>query len=399
MPMQDSYGRILRDAREREGFDLTTMARRLHIRPDILKAIEDADFDRMPASGYTRNMIRAYARTVGLDQKRISDLYLDSAHMYETGRPRAGSDRQGQRGSSRRSTVDLPSTRSSRRISSDGQREGASRSRDISRSVPSRSVPSRNISRSLPDRSSRSHAPSRGYGYVGEPVGGSGRSSLPSSRPRSQGRIYGGAQASRGLPSFAIWIAIAVAAVALIIVLIVLFNSGKQAVEDVPDIPISGLTDTSNPEGTVSADIVDIPPDKAVFKFSVASGKSAWIEIKDSGSKTPLISEVVRGPYEESFDVTGTLTIKTANPSPVTIEVDGVEKKLNKQSGSEYYSYTVDFPSILDEWEADHPSASDAAADSASSSSSSAADSSYSSSSDSSSKAKSSSSSSKRSST
>ena len=40
-------------ARERKGLDLATAARKLRIRPDILRAIEDGDFARMPPRGYT----------------------------------------------------------------------------------------------------------------------------------------------------------------------------------------------------------------------------------------------------------------------------------------------------------------------------------------------------------
>lgn len=370
MPLQDSYGRILRDAREREGFDLTTMARRLHIRPDILKAIEDADFGRMPASGYTRNMIRAYARAVGLDQKRISEMYLDAAHLYETGRPRAGSSSRPQRGSSGRSA----------RESAQGRDRAPARSQSVSRS--------------LPDRSSRSRSSARGLGYVGQPQGSGRRPSAPPART-SYGTLYGGAQGSRQIPGLAIWVGLAVVAVILIIVLIVLFNSGKQAVEDVPDIPISGLTDTSNPEGVVSADVVYTPPEKAVFTFSVASGQSSWIQITENGST--VLSEVVRGPYEESYDVTGTLTLRTANPSPVTVEVDGVEGQLAKESATDYYSYTVDFQAILDAWEEEHPQAGKALSSSSSSSASSSASSSSASSSSSNSSASRSSSSSSRS--
>lgn len=369
MPLQDSYGRILRDAREREGFDLTTMARRLHIRPDILKAIEDADFGRMPASGYTRNMIRAYARAVGLDQKRISEMYLDASHLYETGRPRAGSSSRPQRTSSGRGARERSEGRSSGR-------------------PPARS---QSVSRSLPDRSSRSRSSARGLGYVGQPQGSGRRASAPPART-SYGTLYGGGQGGRQIPGLALWIGLAVVAVILIIVLIVLFNSGKQAVEDVPDIPISGLTDTSNPEGVVSADVVDTPPEKAVFTFSVESGQSSWIQITEDGST--VLSEVVRGPFEESYDVTGTLTLRTANPSPVSVEVDGVEGQLTKESSSDYYAYTVDFQAILDAWEEEHPQAGKASSSSSSSSSSSASTSSSSSSSSNSSASRSSSSSS-----
>ncbi len=371
MPMQDSYGRILREAREREGYDLTTMARRLHIRPDILRSIEESDFGRMPASGYTRNMIRAYARAVGLDQKRISEMYLDELHLFDTGRPRAGSARADSHSAQRNSRAHRnPAAGRAGRASYNEDTRRTSQSRNLNRNAPSRTSSSRNSSRSIPARSASGRAPSRGYGYVGDERHQASRRGSAMPDPRRRNTLYGGKQASRGLPSFAIWIGIAIVAIVLIIILVVLFNSGRQSVQDVPDIPISGLTDTSNPEGTVSADVVETPPEKAVLKLSVESGKSSWIEVKEGDSKSELLSEVVRGPFEEEYDVTGTLTVRTANPSPVTVEVDGVEQKLTKQSGTEYYVYTLDFQTILDEWNEQHPSA-DSSSSSASSSASS----------------------------
>ena len=38
-----SFGTILRESREQKRLDLTVVARRLRIRPDILEAIEDAE--------------------------------------------------------------------------------------------------------------------------------------------------------------------------------------------------------------------------------------------------------------------------------------------------------------------------------------------------------------------
>ena len=45
---QVSFGTALREARERRGMDINTAATRLRLRPDILFAIEDDDFSRLP---------------------------------------------------------------------------------------------------------------------------------------------------------------------------------------------------------------------------------------------------------------------------------------------------------------------------------------------------------------
>ena len=57
-----NFGDVLRQARERSGEDIVSVARRIRIRPDILERIEASDLDGMPPRGYSRNMINAYAR-------------------------------------------------------------------------------------------------------------------------------------------------------------------------------------------------------------------------------------------------------------------------------------------------------------------------------------------------
>ena len=99
MGMRNSYGEQLRQARLRRGMDIHSVSRRLRIRLDILHAIEEADFAALPPAGYTRNMITAYARLVGLDPRQMAEGYLDEAHRFETGRMR---DRAPEPGAARR---------------------------------------------------------------------------------------------------------------------------------------------------------------------------------------------------------------------------------------------------------------------------------------------------------
>ena len=86
---QMTFGTVLQEARERKGLDLSTAARRLRIRPDILRSIEEDDFARMPPRGYTRNMVNAYARLLGLNPTEITRMYLDEAYAYQVGRARS----------------------------------------------------------------------------------------------------------------------------------------------------------------------------------------------------------------------------------------------------------------------------------------------------------------------
>ena len=75
-----SFGEILRQTRERKGLDLYATARRLRIRPDILRAIEEGNFAAMPPRGYTRNMVNGYARYLGLNPTDITGMYIDELY-------------------------------------------------------------------------------------------------------------------------------------------------------------------------------------------------------------------------------------------------------------------------------------------------------------------------------
>ncbi len=162
---------------------------------------------------------------------------------------------------------------------------------------------------------------------------------------------------------------VVVAAVVLIIIAVVLFNGGKQSVDDVPDIPISGLTDTSDANGSVPAP-VETAPTSAIFSFSVADGQESWVQVYMDGNKTPVYAAVAEGPFSQDFEVTGTLTFETANITPITLTLDGEEVKATPAQTGTNYTYVVDFPAILAQWKQEHDSGDDDASSSSSAASS-----------------------------
>ncbi len=420
-----SYGDILRNERELSGYDLASIANRLHIRPDILAAIEDADFDRMPARGYSKNMVRAYARLLKLDEHMITEMYLEEINDYELGYlDDAPSYSRGFRNASRplrNSSQPIQNDRrdkSRRKASASGRGRASSGRQD---DLPSRSRGSRssyepdsrqpsqgraNSSRrknsNRDARRGRNDAPRRQDGRersndrnrrsLQGPVSGMGSmlSSIGRSQPRQDGRVPRTVHTIGSTPPYArnnqqrnpsafgnmnltMLLGLVALVIIVIIVVVIFVNSGQKANEEVPSIPISGLTDTSSPEDNNQVSNIDIAPQDAQMQYSVADGQSAWIEIYENGAEDPKFSEVVNGPASETFTVTGTLRILTANPDGVTVTVDGNPVTLTKDDDSNYYSYTVDFPAILRAWKEEHPASSSSAASSASSASSSAA--------------------------
>jgi cytoskeleton protein RodZ len=70
-------GATLRRARTRKGLTLEQLARATKISVPALDALENNDFDRLPATIYTRGFLRVYAREVGLDPEETVDDYLE----------------------------------------------------------------------------------------------------------------------------------------------------------------------------------------------------------------------------------------------------------------------------------------------------------------------------------
>jgi len=308
---QISFGDTLRSARERKGLDLSTAARKLRIRPDILRAIEEGDFARMPPRGYTSNMVGAYARLVGLNPAEITRLYREEAQQFETGRRPMGG----------RSERSRPSERSEGRARSsrDGQRERGSRPNG------------------RPSRSSRGAAPQPAYTNL------------------VQGRQAPGIAANLG--SMLPLIVVGAIIVGLLVLVIFLAFGGKDApAEDTPTVPISGMP---TPQGTTGGSdaagqqptapvTTPVAPTSAKFAYKVADGAEMYIEVIQDG-KTVEAGDVT-GPKNQEYDVTGKLKfVVSGNPDEVEITVDG-EKVEPTEAKSGVYTYTVDFEEALSAW-------------------------------------------------
>lgn len=97
-----NFGDVLRQAREQSGEDLVSVARRIRIRPDILERIEESDIDAMPPRGYSRNMINAYARYLGLNTTEVVKMYQNAQYRKQVEHARENMQSTG---------FDIPSTR------------------------------------------------------------------------------------------------------------------------------------------------------------------------------------------------------------------------------------------------------------------------------------------------
>jgi len=72
-------GKLLRDSREAKGIAIEDMAEKLHLLTDVVRGIEQCDFEEMPSRVFVRGYVRNYARLVGLNAQEMLDKF-DQAH-------------------------------------------------------------------------------------------------------------------------------------------------------------------------------------------------------------------------------------------------------------------------------------------------------------------------------
>lgn len=73
--MPESLGATLRRARDRRGLALSDVEAAIKIRARYLQAMEDEEWDALPAGSYSRGFIRTYATHLGLDGERLAGEY------------------------------------------------------------------------------------------------------------------------------------------------------------------------------------------------------------------------------------------------------------------------------------------------------------------------------------
>lgn len=68
-------GSLLREERRNRSMDIRQVAEYTRLREHIIAAIEREKWDELPPPVFVRGFIRSYARALGLDEKRVIDLY------------------------------------------------------------------------------------------------------------------------------------------------------------------------------------------------------------------------------------------------------------------------------------------------------------------------------------
>lgn len=91
-------GDTLREARMRQGLDISDVESKTKIRAKYLRALENEEFSMLPGATFVRTFLRTYAEQLGLDPHRLVDEYRASHEPHEDpdgsslGRPAAMRD-------------------------------------------------------------------------------------------------------------------------------------------------------------------------------------------------------------------------------------------------------------------------------------------------------------------
>lgn len=344
-----SFGSVLREARISKGYELSTVSRRLRIRPDILEAIENNAFERMPPRGYSRNMINAYARFLGLNANDVTRMYLDESYANQIGcahqnaienrymyrNTSQATSRPGKRqptnqfkavSSTRQRVDDGTTTRNGRRIYSDSPDE-----------VPH-----------MPD--ARARAQTR-----------QNRSDNPQLHPARREAIPDGkyvnlyANPSRGMgqtPRSRLPLIIGgVVVIIILIITIASIVSCSNNNQEVQNIPVTGIEENQGDDQATNEPAA-VAPTNFTLSYEVPAGKEAYIEVIVDGSTKEAGD--VRGQATQTYTSSGNIKFVTSNPDNVVLKVDGQEQTLEENSRG-VASVTVNFNEILNKWYADHP--------------------------------------------
>lgn len=75
-PEVKGFGAMLREARESLGISIGDVSSRTRLSVDQIRAIEEADLERLPEPVYVRAFLRAYAKAIGIDYEPVVNDYV-----------------------------------------------------------------------------------------------------------------------------------------------------------------------------------------------------------------------------------------------------------------------------------------------------------------------------------
>ena len=349
---QISFGSVLKEARLAQGRDLASVSRDLRIRQDIIVAIENSDFKRMPSRGYARNMIIAYSRLLGLNAQDVSRMYLDQEYAYQVEQAhqnvgdsiRMHRDPHGREGGGyNTSSFEKVGGRSTRKTRSTLSQPAEKDLYDGSSNGFGRAVYSQNA-----DVYPSHHNPQVAHRAR--------RSAMPSGK---YGNMYAAPQNIPNPNRSRNIIVAVVAAVVIVVVLIVAMMLSHQTAPQT-NIPVTGAQSTQSAESESSPDQQQADssssdqtaPTEFTLKYSVDKGSESYIEVyvDDKAQESGTVS----GPAEKTYTSSSKIRFVSTETKGVTVTINDEAVDLNANS-SGIVNQTFSFSEILDQWYTDHP--------------------------------------------
>ncbi len=352
---QISFGNVLKEARLAKGWDLASVSRELRIRQDIIVAIENSDFRRMPSRGYARNMIIAYSRLLGLNAQDVSRMYLDQEYAFQVEQAHQNVSetiRMHDTGSDSRSS----NTSSFGRVGSSGSRTRSSRPIDDRNQYDGSS---NGFGRAVYSQNPDVYPTLQG----GQPSTHKARRSA-----MGEGKYGNMYSAPRNIPNphrnrniIIVVVAVLVVVVALVFALNMSHQTQTQA-----NIPVTGAQSvgtTSQEAAEKQQDAsqeqqqtttVETAPTEFTLKYTVDKGSSSYIEVyvddavKESGT--------VSGAAEKSYTSSSKIRFVATETKGVTVYINDEAQQLETNK-SGIVNTTYNFSDILEQWYTNHPNA------------------------------------------
>jgi cytoskeletal protein RodZ len=78
----DSVGEVFKQVREAKGLTLEEVASKTRIHPEFLKALEEGNFAKLPDQVFAKGFVRAYARSLGMDEEDAIRRFGESAGAF-----------------------------------------------------------------------------------------------------------------------------------------------------------------------------------------------------------------------------------------------------------------------------------------------------------------------------
>lgn len=350
---QISFGNVLKEARLAKGWDLASVSRELRIRQDIIVAIENSDFRRMPSRGYARNMIIAYSRLLGLNAQDVSRMYLDQEYAFQVEQAHQNvSEAIRMHDPSRESRSSRSSTSSFDRVRSSGSRTRSSGAFD--------------------DRNQYDGS-SNGYGravYSQNPdvyptlQGGHPSTHKARRSAMGEGKYGNMYSAPRNIPNPHRYRNIAIVAIAVVVVVValVLALTMSHHTQTQANIPVTGAqsvgttTDEAASKQQDSAQqqsaVVETAPTEFTLKYTVDKGSQSYIEVYVDDVVQE--SATVTGAAEKSYTSSTKIRFVATETTGVTVYINDEAQQLETNS-SGIVNTTYNFSDILEQWYTAHP--------------------------------------------